>query len=236
MEKVIKSKRGLELATSRSSGYEPSSENSFICNILSDQVWWCNIRLLLSYFKNYICRFVQANSGYHKLFHFHLSFCIWRVWKVRKKITKIWISRERKELFRWNKKHFSEILKGYHLDTSFKRDSSSVFSCKFCKFFTEPFWTTASEVLQWTNRNQVFSIFEHVLLRLSNVMNIMNFAIGKLYFAKLARVSFLWSYILKAYNVIEKRLIMSLAFFFRDLFHRILANNSFWNCEQESIN
>ena len=111
-----------------------------------------------------------------------------------------------------------------------------MFSCKFCKFFTEPFWTTASEVLQWTNRNQVFSIFEHVLLRLSNVMNIMNFAVGKLYFAKLARVSFLWSYILKAYNVIEKRLIMSLAFFFRDLFHRILANNSFWNCEQESIN
>ena len=27
-----------------------------------------------------------------------------------------------------------------------------------------------------TNRNQVFSIFEHVLSRLSNVMNIMNFA------------------------------------------------------------
>ena len=29
--------------------------------------------------------------------------------------TKMWISRERKELFRWNKKHFSKFLKDYHL-------------------------------------------------------------------------------------------------------------------------
>ena len=31
------------------------------------------------------------------------------------KNTKIWISRERKELFRWNKKHLSKFLKGYDL-------------------------------------------------------------------------------------------------------------------------
>ena len=41
-----------------------------------------------------------------KLFHFYLSFWIWKVWKGREKITKNWISREWKELFRWNKKHF----------------------------------------------------------------------------------------------------------------------------------
>ena len=29
--------------------------------------------------------------------------------------TKIWISRERKELFRWNKKHFSQLFKDYHM-------------------------------------------------------------------------------------------------------------------------
>ena len=29
--------------------------------------------------------------------------------------TKTWISREGKELLRWNKKHFSYLLKGYHL-------------------------------------------------------------------------------------------------------------------------
>ena len=36
-------------------------------------------------------------------------------WKGRGKITKIWISRERRELFRWNQKHFSQFLKGYYL-------------------------------------------------------------------------------------------------------------------------
>ena len=35
-------------------------------------------------------------------------------WKGRGKITKIWISRERKELFQWNKKHLSQFLKGYY--------------------------------------------------------------------------------------------------------------------------
>ena len=29
--------------------------------------------------------------------------------------TKMWISQERKKLFRWNQKHFSKISKGYHL-------------------------------------------------------------------------------------------------------------------------
>ena len=33
----------------------------------------------------------------------------------RGKNTKIWISQERTELSRWNKKHFSLILKGYHM-------------------------------------------------------------------------------------------------------------------------
>ena len=63
-----------------------------------------DIRQCLSYSKNYIGKFMQANSWYHKLFHFHLCFWIWKVWKGREKITKIWISREQKELFRWNKK------------------------------------------------------------------------------------------------------------------------------------
>ena len=80
---------------------------SFICYILSDQVWWCDVKQFLSYSKNYICKFMQVNSWHHKLFHFHLSFWIWKLWKGREKITKIWISQERKELFWWNKKHFS---------------------------------------------------------------------------------------------------------------------------------
>ena len=90
-------------------------KNSFISYILSDQVWWFNIKRLLSYFQNCICKFMQANSWHYKLFHFHLSFFIWKVWKGREKFTKVWISRERKELFWWNKKHFSKFWKGCHL-------------------------------------------------------------------------------------------------------------------------
>ena len=75
--------------------------------IPSDQVWWCNVKQFLSYSKNYICKFMHVNSWHHKLFHFYFSFWIWQVWRGREKITKNWISREWKELFRWNEKHFS---------------------------------------------------------------------------------------------------------------------------------
>ena len=115
MDKVTKNKRGLELVTSPPSGYKTSSQKNFFSYILSEQVWWCNIKRFLSYSKNYTSKFMQANARHHELFHFHLPFWIWKVWKGRGKNTKIWISRERKELFRWNKKYFSQFLKGYHL-------------------------------------------------------------------------------------------------------------------------
>ena len=72
---------------------------SFIHYILSDQVWWCNVKQLLSYSKNYICKFMQVNWCHDKLFDFHFSFWIWKLWRGREKITKIWIYREGKEFF-----------------------------------------------------------------------------------------------------------------------------------------
>ena len=42
-----------------------------------------DIKWFLSYFKNYICKFMQANS-WHKLFHFLLFFWIWKLWKGKK--------------------------------------------------------------------------------------------------------------------------------------------------------
>ena len=88
MNKVAKRKRGLELVTSCFSGYKTQvQKNSFISYILSDQIWWCNIKRCLIYSKNYICIFMEANL-WHKLFHFHLSFWIWEVWKGRKKLQK----------------------------------------------------------------------------------------------------------------------------------------------------
>ena len=40
--------------------------------------------------------------------------------------TKIWKSRERKDLFRWNKKHFSILFKGYHLVIKMKNSGHKV--------------------------------------------------------------------------------------------------------------
>ena len=79
----------------------------FIHYLLSDQVWWCNVKQFLSYSENYVYKFMEVSSWHHKLFHFHLSFWILKAWKWREKTTKIWISLEQKELSRWNKKHFS---------------------------------------------------------------------------------------------------------------------------------
>ena len=47
-----------------------------------------DIKRFLSYSKNYICKFMQANSWHHKFFHFHLPFWIWKVWRARGKILK----------------------------------------------------------------------------------------------------------------------------------------------------
>ena len=63
---------------------------------------------------------MQANSWHHELFHFHLSFCIKKVWKGKEKYTKIWISRDWKELYRWNEKHFI-VFKGLSFGEKIKK-------------------------------------------------------------------------------------------------------------------
>ena len=105
MDKVIKNKRDLELVTSRSSGYKTSSKNSFIIYILSDQFRWYNIKQFSSYSKNYIWKFMQANS-WHKLFYFHLSLWIWKVWKGKKL--------QKSEYLENKKSFFDEIKNFFH--------------------------------------------------------------------------------------------------------------------------
>ena len=74
---------------------------------------------------------MQANSC--QLFQFHLIFWIWQLWKGRGKITKKWISREQKELFRWHKKHFLKLLKWF-LSVKYKNgDTSCKGTSKFDK-------------------------------------------------------------------------------------------------------
>ena len=78
------------------------------------------VKRFLSYSKNYMCKIMQANSLHHKLFHSHLSFRIWKMWKGRVNITKSWTSWERKELFQWNKKHFFIVFEGLSFDEKIK--------------------------------------------------------------------------------------------------------------------
>ena len=102
MDKIIKNKRGLELGPVALQATKQVQKNSFISYVLSDQVWWCNIKWFFSYSKNYICKFMQANSWHHELFLFICPFESLKFGKERKKNTKIWISRELEYLKLWH--------------------------------------------------------------------------------------------------------------------------------------
>ena len=98
MDKVIENKRGLELVPSCSSGYEASSEK-FLYLLVIPCLTKFDIKRLLSYFKNCILKFMQTSSWHHKLFHFHLSFFIWRVWKEWGKLQKFEYLEKEKSFF-----------------------------------------------------------------------------------------------------------------------------------------
>ena len=102
MDKVIKNKMGLELVTSRSSGYETSLQN-FIYYIWSDQVWWCNIKRCLSYSKP-----APANlcKSIHDIINYPTSICPFECGKCRKEEEKL----EKSEYFE-NKKSFLDEIK-----------------------------------------------------------------------------------------------------------------------------
>ena len=57
---------------------------------------------------------MQANSWHHKLFHFHLSFCIWKVWKGREKLQNFEYLENEKSFFDEIKNIF-QFWQGYHL-------------------------------------------------------------------------------------------------------------------------
>ena len=96
--KVFKNKKGLELVTSRSSGYETSSQK-----LLSDLVWWCNWKWFLSYSKNYTCKFMQVNSWH---LNYSTSICPFESGNYGKKEEKL-----QKSEYLQNKKTFLEEIK-----------------------------------------------------------------------------------------------------------------------------
>ena len=78
----------------------------------------CHTLFLSRDIKQNVLSFYLDSSWCHKLWD--SSWVNLKKWLTREKIgedknTKDWISREQKEIFRWNKKHFSRFLKDYHL-------------------------------------------------------------------------------------------------------------------------
>ena len=109
----MKNKKGLELVTSRSSGYKTSSKNTFISYISPYQLWWYNEVVLelfqILHLQIYACQFMKWYFIIiiHKWFHFHLSFWIWKLWKGREKLQK-------SEYFEKEKSFLDEIKNIFH--------------------------------------------------------------------------------------------------------------------------
>ena len=92
---------------------EQVQKTSFISCVLSDQVWWCNIKQFLSYYK------ITSENLWKPIDDIKYLTCIYTFESgkcgEKRKNTKIWISPDQKELFIWNEKQFSKFLKVYHL-------------------------------------------------------------------------------------------------------------------------
>ena len=87
----------------------------YISYVLSDQVWWCNVEPFLSYSKNCICKFMQANLWYHKLI-IPLSFLFesGKCGKEGIKLQKFEYLKNKKSSLD-EIKNISQFLKAYHL-------------------------------------------------------------------------------------------------------------------------
>ena len=87
--------------------YSYNGQSSNVTPYFLRKISKCVIRLLLpQLMMSWILRFFLDQP---------LKEWLTRRKRGKDKNTKTWISRERKDLFRWNKKHFSNFLKGYHL-------------------------------------------------------------------------------------------------------------------------
>ena len=101
-----------------------TSEHSFFrlqnrFQILPEQVWWCIIKQYLSYSKNYICQFMEANS-WHPIIP--LSFVLLNLKRLEKKgknYKNLNVSRT-KRAFSMKLKAFLTVFEGYSLGKNTK--------------------------------------------------------------------------------------------------------------------
>ena len=106
MEKVIKNKRGLEVATSRPSGCEISSQK-FFYYILSEQVWWCNIK---GFWVILIITSANLCKPIHDIINYSTSICPFESGKCGKEGKKL----QKFEYLENEKSFFDEIKNIFH--------------------------------------------------------------------------------------------------------------------------
>ena len=126
MDKVIKIKKGLELVTSCSLGYKTSTEKFLYLLCIMWQSLMMYYEAVFELLQKLHLEIYGSQFMTHKLFHFHLSFWIWKLWKRREKMTKHGISRERKELFRWKKKALKGMFEGLSFGEKKKKNDTKL--------------------------------------------------------------------------------------------------------------
>ena len=89
MGKAMKNRKGLKLVTNLPSGCKTHLERSFFSYLSPRQFSWFNTNWFLSYSKNYICYFMQANSQRHNYSSFIWNFEFENYGKGEKKIQKL---------------------------------------------------------------------------------------------------------------------------------------------------
>ena len=107
-------------------------------------------------------KFMQVSFRHHKLFYFHLSFWIWKVWKGRGKKYKKWNILRTKKAFTMKEKTFFIVFEGLSIGekkTKIKKmaDTSLTFFFEYCYFKKnqENFWNFLLQKLLVNNKHYV---------------------------------------------------------------------------------
>ena len=83
MDKVIKIKKGLELVTSCSLGYKTSTEKFLYLLCIMWQSLMMYYEAVFELLQKLHLEIYGSQFMTHKLFHFHLSFWIWNIWRKK---------------------------------------------------------------------------------------------------------------------------------------------------------
>ena len=110
-----KLKRGLGLAFGAHFLFDFSINNTLSMDKVSMSYLFSFSRYQTKCVIKFLFRQMMTSQSLRFIFHHSLKHWLTGRKRWQDGNTKTWISQEWKELFRWNKKHFSKFLKCYHL-------------------------------------------------------------------------------------------------------------------------